>query len=406
MTERQLLTPKGVRDYLPQEAEWRREVENKIHSVFTSYGYQEVVTPTVEHAKLFSSSNGLDDLNTYRFVDREGQILALRPDMTTPIARVVASRLRNEPLPMRLCYFGNLYRYADPQAGRQREFTQAGVELLGVNGPEADAEIVALACQALSMVGVRDFRMDIGHVGFVHTLLAQAALAGDVEERVKNALVHKDLVDLERLISGHISDEKLKAVFLRLLDLRGGVEVIQEARQAMPDLSIPALNNLEAVYRRLELLGLESMITIDLGMVKAMDYYTGIILEGYSRELGYYLCSGGRYDGLLGEFGYPLPATGFALGLDRVLLVLERQNFDGWHCPVRLRVRFASQPRKEDLEWIERWRLAGITVINDLGIDGASDDILIEFLADGRVHWKSHEKSEIVKAESILERAL
>lgn len=405
MTHRQLTTPKGVRDYLPQEAAWRREVEDKIHAVFLSYGYQEVVTPTVEHESLFARGNDPNDLNTYRFVDREGQLLALRPDMTTPIARVVASRLKNAPLPMRLCYFGNLFRYADPQAGRQREFTQAGVELLGVSGPEADAEMVALACQSLSAVGVRDFRIDIGHVGFVQTLLEQAALDRDVEETFKKALVHKDLVALEGLVSRYIAEDQLKQAFLHLLDLRGGIEVLDEARQMLPKIDLPALDELASIYHRLELLSLDSMITVDLGMVKALDYYTGLIMEGYSRELGYYLCSGGRYDHLLGEFGCSTPATGFALGLDRVLLVLERQGFDGWHTPVRLHIHFSGEPTVEQMVWIDRWRQAGIVVIDDLGISqGSQDGISIEFMENGQVCLLSQGKAEYVSADEILRR--
>lgn len=403
MTHRQLTTPKGVRDYLPQEAAWRREVENKIHQVFSSYGYQEVVTPTVEYVNLFSRGNGPDDANTYRFVDREGQILALRPDMTTPIARVVASRLQAEPLPMRLCYFGNLFRYADPQAGRQREFTQAGVELLGNDGPEADAEVVALACRTLTAVGVRDFRIDIGHVGFVQTLLKDASLSEEVEEDVKQALVHKDLVLLEKLVCQHVQDAELSNILLRLLDLRGGIEIIDEARRVFKGRTIPALDNLAIIYRRLEMLGLESMITIDLGMVKALDYYTGLIMEGYSRELGYYLCSGGRYDRLLGEFGCPLPATGFALGMDRVLLVLERQGFKEWHCPMRVCVSFSGEPSKEPLEWMEQWRQEGIVVIDGLGSCGSmpEHDVRVEFLNDGLIRWEHQGNSETVAGDAV-----
>lgn len=386
MTNRRLLTPKGVRDYLPQEAAWRRQVEDKVHGVFTSYGYQEVVTPTIEHVGLFEAGNN-GDSQSYRFVDREGDVLALRTDMTTPIARVVASRFREAALPLRLCYFGNLFRYESPQAGRQREFTQAGLELLGVNGPAADAEVIILACRALEAVGIRGFHIDIGHVGFVNRLLSQAKLPETAEEAVKTALVQKDLVRLEQLVQEHIGDDGLKRAFTGLLECRGGLEVVEKAADLLGDEQDPSLVNLAAVYQRLELVGLSQYITIDLGMVKEMNYYTGMVMEGYARELGYDLCSGGRYNGLLGEFGHDLPATGFAMGVDRMLLVLERQNHQGWDQPVRIWVRYPETIQRQQLDWVEKWRKAGAVIMNDLGmtVDGPT----IEFLPSGKVAWRN-----------------
>ena len=386
MKNRRLLTPKGMRDYLPREAAWRRLVEDKVHRVFTSYGYQEVVTPTLEHMALFAAGNN-DDEQSYRFVYREGEVLALRTDMTTPIARLVVSRLREAPLPLRLCYFGNLFRYESPQAGRQREFTQAGVELLGVDGPAADAEVVMLACRALEAAGVQDFHIDIGHVGIVNRLLSRAALLKTTEEAIKEALVQKDLVVLERLVQQNIADEGLKKALTGLSECRGGLVVLEKAAELLQDDRDPALANLAEVYRRLELAGLERYITIDLGLVKAMNYYTGMVMEGYTRELGYDLCSGGRYDRLLGEFGYDLPATGFAMSVDRLLLVLERQGCLGCQQPVGFWVRFPQTVQSWQLDLVEKWRRAGAVIMNDLGM--AVDGPTIEFLPSGKVAWHS-----------------
>lgn len=387
MTQRQLFTPKGVRDYLPQEAAWRREMEGRIHQVFRSYGYQEVVTPTVENLALFGRSNDPDDTQIYRFIDRDGELIALRPDMTTPIARVVAAHLHNEPLPIRLSYFGNLFRYADPQAGRQREFTQAGVELLGSARPEADAEVVTLAYRALEAAGLRDFRLDIGHVGFMQEVLNQAQLSHENEEAIKKALIHKDLVHLEQLVAAHVNDPNLRRILCGLEDLRGGPEILKQAAGLLAAESIPALANLTAIYEQLRSAGLEDRITLDLSMVKSMDYYTGMVFEGYSRELGYYLCSGGRYDGLLGEFGCALPATGFALGMDRALLVLERQGFTGWSSYERIHVCQTQTLRPEQMAWIERWRQAGVIVLNDLGTESKANpgETTVEFLPSGEI---------------------
>jgi ATP phosphoribosyltransferase regulatory subunit len=402
MTQRQLFTPKGVRDFLPQEAAWRRELEDRIYRVVESYGYQEVVTPTIENLALFGRSNDPDDTQVYRFIDRDGESIALRPDMTTPIARVVTAHLRKEPLPLRLCYFGNLFRYADPHAGRQREFTQAGVELLGSSRPEADAEVIILAYRALEAAGIRDFRLDIGHVGFMQEVLKRAKLSTDVEEGIKKALVHKDLVRVEQLVTAHVQEDKLRRILCELDNFRGGAEVIDQAAEVFSGQAIPALINLKTIVEQLKAAGLEERITIDLSMVKAMDYYTGMVLEGYSRELGYYLCSGGRYDGLLGEFGYELPATGFALGIDRVLLALERQGFDDWKQPKRFVVRFPETLRAEALLWIERWRKTGVVLISDLGESTtAHDERIIEFLQTGEVVYQCEAGRKVMQPDAF-----
>lgn len=388
MTQRQLFTPKGVRDYLPQEAAWRREMGERIYKVFRSYGYQEVVTPTVENLALFGRSNDPDDTQVYRFIDRDGELIALRPDMTTPIARVVAAHLRHEHLPLRLCYFGNLFRYADPQAGRQREFTQAGVELLGSSRPEADAEVITLAYRALEAAGIRDFRLDLGHVGFMQAVLNQAQLSPETEEQIKKALIHKDLVRLEKLVAAHVGDPELRRILCGLEDLRGGVEILREAGGSLEAGKIPALANLEAIFTKLKADGLDDKITIDLSMVKAMDYYTGMVFEGYSRELGYYLCSGGRYDRLLGEFGCDMPATGFALGIDRALLVLERQGFAGWSSSKRIRVRRPQHSIFPEYQsWVDCWRKSGAVILNDLGEETESDaaELFVEFIGPNEI---------------------
>lgn len=398
MTQRQLFTPKGVRDFLPQEAAWRRELENRIHRVFQSYGYREVVTPTIENLALFGRGNGPDDTQVYRFTDRDGELIALRPDMTTPIARLVAAHLRHEPLPLRLCYFGNLFRYADPQAGRQREFSQAGVELLGSSRPEADAEVILLAYRALEAAGIQDFRLDIGHVGFIQEVLKRAGLSGDVEEAIKKAHVHKDLVRVEQLVHDNVRHPALCRILCELDNLRGGVEVLEQAAQALEGDQIPALANLAAIFAQLKDAGLTERITLDLSLVKTMDYYTGMVLEGYSRELGYYLCSGGRYDGLLGEFGYNLPATGFAMGIDRALLALERQGFDDWERRKRILVRFPESIRSEALSWIERWRKTGAVMIQDLGEkEAVPSDLSIEFLPTGEVACQNRSGRRVMR---------
>lgn len=390
-----MTTPKGVRDFLPEEAAWKRILESRINKVFTSFGYREVVTPTIEHLAVFTKGSELDE-KMYRFVDREGEILALRPDMTTPIARVVSGRLKDEPLPLRLCYSGNLFRYDEPQAGRQREFYQAGVELVGGSSPEADAEVVALAYYSLAAAGVKNFRIDLGHMGYVGGLLAELALNEEEISSVRRCLIHKDLVGLEENLRSVRRSRKqhleLLEVFLSLPRLRGGLEILNQAAQLSKNpVSEAALANLSAIYTALKQYGIEEAIVIDLSMVKEMDYYTGMILEGYSREMGYYLCSGGRYDNLLAQFGFPAPATGFALGVDRVLLVLERQNSSSLFAgPRRFKIFSPGGWTKKRIAWVMERRLAGFLlemVFSEVVPDNAENSLV--FISDERLIWHS-----------------
>jgi len=401
-----LTTPKGVRDIMPEEASWRRELEARINQTFIGFGYREVVTPTIEYLEVFTKGSELDE-KMYKFVDREGEILALRADMTTPVARLTCSRMKGKSLPVRLCYFGNLFRYDEPQAGRKREFYQAGVEMIGDPSPEADAEVVALAYYGLKEAGIKDFRIDLGHVGYVEGLLEASGLDEESKTEIKKCLIRKNLVGLEQIIQK--SQEELGAdldPFLQLLTLRGGIEILDKAGSlANNPISQEALKNLAEIMTVLKWYGIEETLTIDLSMVKEMDYYTGLIMEGYSKEMGYNLLSGGRYNKLLARFGQDLPATGFALGLDRALLVLERQNCvnslgrpcfrfyspEGWNGP---RIRWITKRRKEGLR---------LEALNNKAPNPEELLNTFVFIADDRVLWRGDEgEKEFDLEEAVL----
>lgn len=399
MVARKLLTtPKGVRDILPREAVWRRELEARINKVFVGYGYREVVTPTIERLEVFSKGSELDE-KMYKFVDRDGEILALRTDMTTPIARIVCGRLPEEKPPIRLCYSGNLFRYDDPQAGRKREFYQAGVEMIGDASPEADAEVIAIAYHSLQAAGVEDFRIDLGHVGYVHGLLAEAALNEACKDRIRKCLMHKDLVGLEETVRAHQGElgQDLMEIFLRLPTLRGGMEVLQQAESLTKNpLVQQALENMAEIFTVLKWYGIEESVTIDLSMIKKMHYYTGMIMEGYSKELGYDLCSGGRYNNLLAAFGSDLPATGFALGLDRVLLVMERQKCSSLTKQSVFRFCSPGGWNARRIQWIMKRREEGINLetLNDLHVNPEELRNVFAFVDDERIVWYGEKEKE------------
>lgn len=321
-------TPRGVRDLLPADAARKNQLEATMASFLSRWGYRPVVTPTFELLNAIEKADGHElDEKIYRFVDRDGNLLALRPELTTPIARLVATRLQDAPKPLRLYYSGSVFRYDEPQAGRQREFTQAGIELIGASGPGADAEVIAVAVGVMNELGLSRFRIDVGHVGFTAAVLESLQLPMKALRQVRRCILHQDYVGLKQVLTESGATAQQTDDVLRLIELRGDRAILDEAAElARTEQAQSALENLRAMYGWLENFGVAGWVRIDLGMVKHFDYYTGIVLEGYTAELGFSLCTGGRYDGLLGRFGYDVPATGLALGVERLLLALERNG--------------------------------------------------------------------------------
>lgn len=323
-----VMTPRGVRDFLPREAARKRAVESALQTTFHRWGYDEVITPTVEFLESLAQSNGPDmSEKMYRLFDREGHILALRPEVTTPIARIVATRLKDEARPIRLHYVANVFRHEELHAGRQREFWQAGVELVGAAGPAADAEIIALAVTALEAAGLRDFRIDIGQVGYFNGVIADVDLDRDVRTALRRALLRRDYVALPDVVArAGLSDDKQR-LLNELPTLQGRGEAIERALSlADNELSRQAAENALEVYMALESYGVQERVRVDFGMIKDLDYYTGMVLEGYTPDIGFPVCTGGRYDQLIGKFGCECPATGFVVGVERIMQALEAQT--------------------------------------------------------------------------------
>lgn len=325
-------TPRGTRDLLPAEAELRRAVEERVRRVFFDFSYREVRTPVFEREGVLAQGLAPGQLGkVFRFFSPDGEVLALRSDQTTPIARLVTQRMSGEPRPLRLCYVADVFRWAEAGEGRQRQFGQAGVELVGAGGPAADAEVVLLAVQALEAAGLGDFRLDLGQVGFLAGLLAESGMDRGAQAAVHEAFLAKDWVGLEETLRRVCPDPERRRSILALTDLRGGREVLDQARKlaGADGGARRALDDLAEVWDLLEGFAVTGRLAIDLGLVKDLAYYTGLVLEGYVPRLGYTLCSGGRYDGLYAQFGAGEPATGFALGLERVAEALARESVPG-----------------------------------------------------------------------------
>lgn len=310
--------PPGVRDWLPQEFAYKREIEETIRRVFRTWSYAEVLTPTFESYEALERGLGEKLMQqTFRFTDPLGASLALRTEMTTPIARVVSARLRNASLPLRLSYVATGFRYEEPQLGRMREFTQAGAELIGAPGIDAEAEALFMAIETLDAVGLSDARFDVNNAAIVDGVLAAAGLEGEELRRRKQLVADRNVVAIE-----HPAIKKLAM-------MRGREDMIEAVRPlCKTPQSQEALQALERMLERARALGYRERINIDFALLRDLEYYTGFVFEGYIDDLGFSLCGGGRYDSLLPRFGYDVPATGWMVGVERILLALERRRID------------------------------------------------------------------------------
>ncbi len=360
--------PHGVQDRFLVEAARRRQAEEALRREFSRWGYAEVIPPTFEYYDNLSVGTGPALRRAmYRFFDREGHTLALRADFTPQVARMAATKLFDRPQPQRCFYVGSVFRCEEPQAGRKREFTQAGVELLGADTPAADAEAVALAVAALEALALRNVQVNLGQMAFFRAL-AEGLLAevvGPLREAIdqKNGARLADLLGAARLTGAR------RDLLFRLPDLIGGVEILDEAQALAADLPRPAtalaaLERLARVYDLLAAHGVAGRVFLDLGEVRGMDYYTGITFRGLAPGLGWPLVSGGRYDDLVARFGRPLAAVGFGLGIERALLVQARQGTPP--PPVAPHVLVRDGEQAATLALVRRLRALGLRVEADV----------------------------------------
>jgi len=350
--------PYGTKDILPQDAARKRQVENDLARLFLTWGYQEVITPTFEyHETLIAGAPEESGDASFRFFDRNGRMLALRPDMTTPIARVAVMRMKQNPLPLRLFYLANVFRQEESQAGRQCEFYQAGVELLGAGGVAADAEVVALAVESLLATGLTDFQVCLGQVDFIGGIMAEAGLDAQTGQTVKRLLLERNMVGLGELLVGCQIDPEIKHLLQQLPMLHGKAEMLQTVRGRLKNkISQAAIDNLAEIYGLLQNYGVDHYVTFDLGIIRDFDYYTGMVFEAYTSGLGYPICGGGRYDRMAGAFGREQPATGFALGIERVLMALERQGIEVAPLPQSIYVGWAADKLAAAIETARQLR--------------------------------------------------
>lgn len=326
MSDWRLHTPMGLTDILPEECERKKEVETVINDIFESMGYREIQTPTFEYYDVFSGGSGqISQENMFKFFDEKGRILTLRPDITTSIARVCATKMQDEKLPLRLSYTGNVFRAEKTEGARQREFTQSGIELIGEDTPMADAEVIAAAIEALYAVGIKDFQVEIGQVAFFNGLVEQAGLNDEDIEKLRERIDCKDSLGIRELTEKLNLNQEIKRLMIALPELFGDMSVIDKADiSGLNPVSKAALDNLRSIYTLLESYGFSDVISIDLGMLQSISYYTGSIFKCYTHGVGFPVCAGGRYNNLVGKFGKSMSAVGVAFGINRILSALRR----------------------------------------------------------------------------------
>lgn len=323
-----LHTPEGVRDIYNGECRRKNRVEDTLKAVLYSYGYEDIQTPTFEYFDVFSREVGtVPSKELYKFFDREGNTLVLRPDITPSIARAVAKYFEEEDMPVRLCYTANTFINHSDFQGRLKETTQIGAELIGDGSVEADAEMIALVAESLKKTGLTEFQVSIGHVDFFKSLLRQARLDEEMELELREFISNKNIYGVRELLEPLAIAEEMKEAFAALPNLFGSAEVLEKAQAcAVTEDAKRALERLRKIYELVTCYGYEKYIAFDLGTVSKYKYYTGIIFNAYTYGTGEPVSKGGRYDTLMDHFGSPAPATGFVFVVDRLMSVLSRQG--------------------------------------------------------------------------------
>ncbi|HHW04093.1 MAG TPA: ATP phosphoribosyltransferase regulatory subunit [Thermoanaerobacterales bacterium] len=323
--------PAGVKDFLPPLVRKKRKIEKAIYDVFEKWGYEEIIAPSFEYLETFLSSNSPEFSDKiFKFFDRQGRVLALRSDITTSIARMVATYYSEHRLPLRFCYVSNVFRFQEPRKGRDQEFFQVGAELIGIKGIQADMEIILMASEILKQIGISDFIINIGHITFLEGLLDEIDADPGKKEQIAHAIWGKNFVLMEELIRDIPVRPDIKQVLLSLSSFYGGSEILEKLNKTpLNEKCHSALSELMTLSGMLK--GFSDVrLTFDPGLARGLDYYTGIVFEIYSPGSGFPLGGGGRYDNLMARFNGNRPATGFALTEEALLSILEKDMPDSY----------------------------------------------------------------------------
>lgn len=358
MTNQLLHTPDGVRDIYSQECARKSAVESMIRDKFHLFGYSQIQTPTFEFFDIFNKDRGsVASTDMYKFFDRNNNTLVLRPDITPSIARCVAKYYMTEDMPIRLFYVGSTFINNTSYQGRLKESTQTGVELIGDDTADADAEMIALVIESLKETGLKEFQVELGQVEFYRGLVEEAGFDSETREQLRELIENKNFFGVEELLSEESIEADLKELFLKLPELFGSIEQIRLAKTMTNNArALKAIERLEEIHGLLTLYGMSEYVSYDLGMLSKYSYYTGIIFKGYTYGMGDYIVTGGRYDKLLVQFGKDTAAIGFGIEVDRLLLALSRQDIMIETSKVDVIVLYTPAMRKEAILQASQYR--------------------------------------------------
>lgn len=389
--------PEGVEDTHSNQYEIKENVTNKIKSLFKSFGYRQILTPSFEYYDLFSRLKGaIDKDEMFKIIDGMGKILVLRPDVTIPIARMAATSYKNYRGYLKFCYATSIFRINNEQNGQKREFIQAGAEYLGNSNPDSDAEVISLGIEALKKCRINNFKFDLGQIGFFKGFVKELRISEDEEELITKLIENKSFTELNEFLKDLNVSERQKEIINKMPYLYGKPEDVIKAAEELilNEDMMNALNNIKSVCSILDDYGYKECIAVDLGLINHLHYYTGIIFKGYVNNHGKEVISGGRYDNLTKEYGYYMPATGFGLNIDELMEVIDPGSLGGDEvCYTDYLILYSDEWRKKALTLAKELRERGYIVECDIAGDIES-------------HMKNAEQRNVKKAILITEESI
>lgn len=327
MGNNRFYTPDGFTDSMPGVCEFKKETEAKLRKLFGLHGYSEIETPSIEYLDVYTDNDFVGAENLYKLVDQKGRLICLRYDGTVPAARFAATIFKDVKPPLRLCYIENMYRFNQVGGGYQSEFTQGGVELMGAKGSEADAEVIALAIESALETGIEDLQISIGQVKLFAGLMKQLNIDAATADKIRKAISSKDVVSIDRIAKECGVSDYDKETILMVSEAQGTYDVIDAFRSRITDEEgIKALDNVQEILDILDDYGYLKYVSVDLGLLSNIDYYTGMIFKGFTYEVGFAILSGGRYDNTTGVFGREMESVGFSIGISLAIIAMMRQG--------------------------------------------------------------------------------
>ncbi len=362
MDKRLLHTPDGVRDIYNEECEHKLQLQQKLHRVLKSYGCMDIETPTFEFFDVFSRDVGTTpSRELYKFFDKEGNTLVLRPDITPSIARAVSKYFDLGSGVTRVCYVGNTFINHSSYQGRLKENTHLGAEVIGADDAQADAEVIAMVVDCLRQAGLKEFQISIGQVEYFRSILQGIEIPEETEMELKDFISNRNLFGAEQLLADLPIDDKSREALLALPSLYGTVEVLDRAEKlACNEVAQGVVRRLRDVYRLLECYGVTRYVSFDLSMLSSYNYYTGIFFRGYTFGTGDAVVRGGRYDGLLAHFGKDAPSIGFVVVVNALLSALGRQGGALKPSPGPVAVCFGKEDEERAIRLACRLREKGL----------------------------------------------